>query len=107
MLNGCLTALRTARVVVLTMALGLAIPANADEEPGASGVQPWSLLLRQQLQQDKGCTVVDILSSNEFKVGDETMLEGRVSCVDGRQFDFNRRQPHMKFEFRICDPVVC
>lgn len=103
------TGRRPAAGLALVAALAAAggVAAYADDQPGAQSVQPWSLLLRQQIQQEKGCTVVDVLSSNEFKVGDETMLEGRVSCVDGRQFDFNRRQPHMKFEFRICDPAVC
>lgn len=99
---------KTAIAVLLAGGAVLATePVWAEEEPAPPGAQPWSVLLRQQLTADKGCTVVEILSSNEFKVGDETMLEGRIACMDGRQFDFVRRQPHLKFELRICDPVVC
>ncbi len=83
----------------------LATWAQNEEQP--QNVQPWSLLLRQQLQSEKGCVVNEILTVNEFKIGDETMLEGRASCIDGRQFDFNRRHEHVKFELRLCDPVVC
>jgi hypothetical protein len=80
-------------------------PAQDQEPP--KNVQPWSIVLRQQLQSEKGCVVSEILTVNEFRVGDETMLEGRVSCIDGRQFDFNRKREHVKFDVRLCDPVVC
>lgn len=94
-----------AAMVVPLVTLAEDKPAQEQEPP--KNVQPWSILLREQLQNEKVCVVNEILTVNEFKVGDETMIEGRVSCIDGRQFDFNRRREHVKFELRLCDPIVC
>lgn len=94
--------------IVAVLAAGM-LPASGQSEQGAPPVagQPWSILLRQQLLNEKQCALQEILTVNEFKVGDEVMLDGRVSCVDGRQFDFARRHEHQKFEIRLCEPVVC
>jgi hypothetical protein len=42
-----------------------------------------------------------------MQVGDEIAISGKISCVDGRQYDYSRQRPHLKFEFRLCEPSVC
>lgn len=99
-----------ARNICMAAVLLASVPsAVAEPEPEAplGAGQPWSIMLRQQLLSEKQCMLQEILTINEFKVGDEVMLDGRVSCIDGRHFDFARRHEHQKFEIRICEPVVC
>ena len=42
-----------------------------------------------------------------FELAGDTVIEGRVRCLDGREFDFTRPKPHLKFELRLCQPAVC
>lgn len=99
-----------ARNVCIVAVLAASVPsavAEPDPEAPLGAGQPWSIMLRQQLLSEKQCVLQEIMTVNEFKVGDEVMLDGRVSCIDGRHFDFARRHEHQKFEIRICEPVVC
>ena len=82
------------------LAVMLAKPAIGQEDN-------WKPILLQALTAEKKCTVSDMLWVREVPVGNTVGLEGRVRCVDGREFDFTRTRPHMRFELRLCEPVVC
>lgn len=92
-----------------TFALALTAPALVAlaEEPKPDGEgSPWRMVLEQQLKE-KACDMMELLMFDEFKSGDETVIEGKVSCQDGRQFNFSRPHPHSKFKIDLCEPAVC
>jgi hypothetical protein len=67
----------------------------------------WRILLRQQLRAEKSCDLNEILIFHEIPLGDEIAIDGRTSCIDGREFDFSRKRPHQKFDIQLCQPSVC
>jgi hypothetical protein len=96
---------------LLSAALLAAVPfaASSEEQPD---IQPpadsrWRILLKNQLRQEKNCDLLEVLTYSELKIGDEIAISGKVSCVDGRQYDDTRSRPHQKFEVRLCEPSVC
>ena len=91
----------------LFTAVFLATPVFAQEEAPFIDGRPWRILLEQQLLVEKTCDLLEVLLFDEFKREGETVLEGKISCVDGRKFDFLRRREHQKFEFDLCEPAVC
>lgn len=74
--------------------------------PAAAAEESWMPVLRQVLAEKK-CDLGHILWTREVPVGPSTALEGRVRCLDGREFDFTRPRPHLKFDVRLCQPAVC
>lgn len=68
---------------------------------------PWRLVLGQQLRAVKACDLNEVLSANEIRLGEDLVLDGRASCIDGREFTFTRRREHQAFEFELCEPTVC
>jgi hypothetical protein len=67
----------------------------------------WRVLLRQQLVAEKACDLDEVLAFNQMKLGDEIAIEGRISCIDGREFNFSRKGLTQKFLIRLCEPSVC
>ena len=94
------------RLICPAIALTLALPAVAGAETG-EGDGRWRILLQQQLKAEKGCDLNEILKYNEIQLGDDTAIDGRSSCIDGREFDFSRKRPHQKFDIKLCEPTVC
>lgn len=95
-----------ARLLGPAIALTLVLPAAADTESG-EGDGRWRILLQQQLKAEKNCDLNEILKYSELPLGDEMAIDGRSSCIDGREFDFSRKRPHQKFEIKLCEPTVC
>jgi hypothetical protein len=97
---------RIGLAIVLSLA---AIGAAVSEEPEGTPEEgvPWRILLTQQLKQEKSCDLSEVLIFDERKKGDDIVIEGKVSCVDGRQYDFSRPRQHQKFEIKLCEPTVC
>jgi len=98
--------------LILTVLLSQGLAAEPTTQPPQNGAllaadAPWRLLLKQQINAGKACVLNEILSFNEFELGKDKVLEGRVSCIDGREFTFVRRREHQKFEFQLCEPTVC
>jgi hypothetical protein len=93
----------------LLIALTLAAPSSllAQESQKEPSAEPWRLLLQQQLKASKACDLNEVINFNELDIGDHRALEGRISCIDGREFTFTRPRPHQKFEFNLCEPTVC
>ena len=68
---------------------------------------PWRMVLELQLRDLHRCTLERIVSVRELQVGSDLGMEGRVRCIDAREYDFTRSRPHQKFEIRLCQPSVC
>lgn len=81
--------------------------AVAAEKPPAVNEGPWRIVLEGQLSKDQGCKLQEVLMFQELPLGNDVGLEGRVSCVDGRQFDFSRNRSHQPFRIELCQPAVC
>lgn len=99
-----------AAALALLSVAGVALAASAEEKP--EDIQPpadarWRLVIKDQLKAEKNCDLSDVLTYSELKIGDEVAISGKVSCVDGREYDYTRPRPHQKFEFRLCEPSVC
>lgn len=77
------------------------LPAFAAEE------ETWMTLLRLQLEQSYNCAMDKMLFFRETPLGHSVSLEGRVRCLDQREFDFSRPRATEKFEIRLCLPTVC
>lgn len=83
-------------------------PALAQDDDGAAGpTQPWRIILEQQLRQEKNCDFQKLILFDEFKRGNETVIEGKVQCIDGREFNFARPHEHQKFQIELCEPTIC
>lgn len=87
------------------MPIAVAQEENQDIQPPADA--RWRVVLKEQVKTDKNCDLADVLTYSELKIGDEIAISGKISCVDGRQYDYSRPRPHQKFEFRLCEPSVC
>jgi hypothetical protein len=101
--------LAVARLSTLCLAAATlaALPAHPRAQDEPEKKVPWRMLLQQQIKAAKACDLLDVLTYQEFVLGDQKVLEGRVSCIDGREFTFTRRRPHQSFEFELCEPTVC
>jgi hypothetical protein len=67
----------------------------------------WKVPLRQQLLDERNCELKSFLFIRSFRLAGDKVLEGRVACYDGREFDFTRPRPHAKFKLRLCLPTAC
>jgi hypothetical protein len=86
---------------MMVLAMGTATAQQADEK------EAWQTVLKQVLASEKKCELREIQWVREVPVGGHVGLEGRIRCIDGREFDFTRPRPHMKFEVLLCQPTVC
>ena len=98
-------------VALLTIVAGAGLSFSAAGEEGPD-IQPpadarWRVVLKDQVKADKNCDLAEVLTYSELKIGDEVAISGKLSCIDGRQYDYSRPRPHQKFEFRLCEPSVC
>lgn len=94
-------------VVPLTAQPVTAEPAAAQESPAPVEEGPWRLVLKAQLKQEKGCDLNEVLTYQEIPLGDDVAVQGKVSCIDNREFDFSRNRKHQKFRIELCEPTVC
>jgi hypothetical protein len=88
---------------------GISFTASGEDSPD---IQPpadarWRVVLKDQVKAEKNCDLAEVLTYSELKIGDEIAISGKISCIDGRQYDYTRPRPHQKFEFRLCEPSVC
>lgn len=99
------TRIASAPVVALAatlVALMMPLPVGAAEDSAV-----WASVLRLQLQDNNNCRMEKVLFARELQLGGETGLEGRIRCIDGREYDFTRQRRHEKFDIRLCQPTVC
>jgi hypothetical protein len=69
--------------------------------------ETWRTTLKLQLEAEKNCRLQTYVSVRELPAGVVGGIEGRVRCVDGREYDFTRQKAHQKFDIRLCQPAVC
>ena len=97
---------RASSVLAIAVAAGLlgqiAMPLSAADAP-----TDWEPVLKLQLQDNNSCRLEKVLFVREMQLGGETGLEGRIRCIDGREYDFTRQRRHEKFDIRLCQPTVC
>lgn len=101
---------RTFTALLALMSLS-AVPflAIGEEKPD---IQPpadsrWRVVLKDQVKADKNCDLAEVLTYSELRIGDDVAISGKISCIDGREYDYSRPRPHQKFDFRLCEPSVC
>jgi hypothetical protein len=104
--------MRTRRIIAVALLAALPGPAagqGSPESPGEPSApeSPWRLILRDQIKHEKNCDLNEVIAFQEVPLGDEVGLDGRVSCVDGREFNFTRKRKHQKFTIELCEPAVC
>lgn len=101
--------MRTIRyAAVLSILLAHApVAAWADDDPLQPSEGPWRIILKNQLKSEKACDLNEVLAYQEVPLGNDVGVDGRVSCFDGREFNFTRKSKHQKFSIEICAPAVC
>lgn len=98
---------RVGLAAVPLLAIALVAPQAAAIAQSPKAPPVWELALKAQLKGERQCDLARVISVREFKLAGEEALEGRVRCVDAREFDFSRRKKHEKFELRLCAPATC
>jgi hypothetical protein len=93
--------------VILAVVPVTAQPVAAQDSPAPVEEGPWRLVLKAQLKQEKGCDLNEVLTYQEIPLGDDVAVQGKVSCIDNREFDFSRNRKHQKFRIELCEPTVC
>lgn len=88
-------------------ALALAALAGVGAGISAHAEESWQVALRLQLDEEKRCRLEAYISVRELPADAVGGIEGRIRCVDGREFDFTRPRTHQKFDIRLCQPAVC
>lgn len=96
-------------LLLLSLLIWPSLPTLAEEKPD---IQPpadarWRTVLKDQVKSAKNCDLAEVLTYSELKIGDEIAISGKISCIDGREYDYSRPRPHQNFEFRLCEPSVC
>lgn len=101
--------MRTIHYAAVLAALGAfaSLAANADDEPFQPTEAPWRIVLEGQLKNEKACDLNEVLAYQEIPLGDDVGVDGRISCFDGREFNFTRKRKHQKFTIELCLPTVC
>jgi hypothetical protein len=97
--------IRVAGILVILAAASAIAQATEDELKPQEG--PWRIILKEQLKNDKGCDLNEVITFQEVPLGDNVSLDGRISCIDGREFNFTRMRSHQKFSLEQCEPTVC
>jgi hypothetical protein len=87
--------------VLLSAVLGLAIC------PSALAQQSWEAILRAQLMKERSCQMVKLSDVRSYELAGRHVLEARVQCLDGREYDVIRRDTHRRFEFEPCERQYC
>lgn len=87
--------------VFLSAVLGLAIAEPALAAPS------WEAILRAQLMKERSCQMVKLSNVRSYELAGRHVLEARVQCSDGREYDVIRRDTHRRFEFEPCPRQYC
>lgn len=83
------------------------LAAVAADDPLGPNEGPWRIVLKDQLKAEKDCALNEVLTYQEIPLGEDTGVDGRISCFDGREFTFTRKGAHQKFSLEVCAPSVC
>jgi hypothetical protein len=102
-----MTSLNRRLAALAVLAAFAASPAGAADDDNLPNEGPWRIVLRDQLRTEKACELNEVLAFQEVPLGDDTGLDGHISCIDGREFNFTRKRKHQKFTIELCKPAVC
>lgn len=91
---------------LIAVALAASAPVGVRAQQAETAEQ-WQALLKLQLKQAYNCDLGTILYVRDVPVGNLTSMEGRVRCIDEREFEFSRMRSHEKFTIHLCQPAVC
>ena len=94
--------MRWAQAMFLSQALCCVGLANASAEPAK-----WTEDLRRQLKRAESCDLMFMTSVKEYRLGDNDIIEARITCSDGRSFDVTRPDAGQEFKIESCMPTVC
>ncbi|MCB1521278.1 MAG: hypothetical protein KDJ37_11985 [Hyphomicrobiaceae bacterium] len=94
-------------LIVVVAAIAAMIQGVRADEVKTTAVPNWQAILSLQLKNTFNCDFEKLVFVREVPVGEHVGLEGRVHCVDSREFDFTRAREHEKFTLRLCQPTVC
>lgn len=84
------------------------VPAAAnDEDVWKPEEGPWRIVLKTQLRNEQSCDLNEVLAYQEIPLGTDVGLDGHISCIDGREFNFTRKGKNQKFSIDLCKPAVC
>ena len=83
------------------------VAVSAADDALEPNVSPWRIILENQLRAEKACELNEVLTYQEIPLGNDVGVDGRISCRDGREFNFSRKAKHQKFSIEICAPAVC
>lgn len=96
-----------ARRTVLAITAGVAVAGGPHVAGAAEPADSWTTLLQLQLKEDYNCHIDKVLYSRHVEIGNDIGTEGRLRCLDRREYEFTRRRQHQKFTIRLCQPTVC
>ena len=95
-------------IAMLFVVAGLASGAlGAAEDPLEHNTEHWRAVLKTQLKTEMTCDLNEILAYQEIPLGDDRGVDGRISCFDGREFNFTRKSATQKFTIELCAAAVC
>lgn len=101
-----MNAKRYAAVLSLFVGLSSGAPQAADD-PSEHNAEHWRAVLKAQLKTEMTCDLNEVLAYQEIPLGDEKGVDGRISCFDGREFNFSRKTVTQKFRLELCAAAVC
>jgi hypothetical protein len=87
--------------VILLAVLGFAVCTPASAQPS------WEAILRAQLMKERSCQMVKLSNVRSYELAGRHVIEVRVQCADGREYDALRRDTHRRFEFEPCPRQYC
>jgi hypothetical protein len=97
-----------AAVVTMALVANLAVGLPHQPAAGQGAVsETWMPVLRLQLARSHNCTLERVMFVRETPLAGDVGLDGRVRCIEGREYDFSRQRAHQAFEIRLCQPAVC
>jgi hypothetical protein len=95
-------------LAVLSLCAGIASGApQAADDPLEHNAEHWRAILKAQLKTEMTCDLNEVLAYQEVPLGDDRGVDGRISCFDGREFNFSRKSATQKFSIELCAAAVC
>lgn len=80
---------------------------QAADDPIEHNAEHWRAILKAQLKTEAACDLNEVLAYQEIPLGDDRGVDGRISCFDGREFNFSRKGATQKFTIELCAAAVC
>lgn len=99
--------LANGRTLLALIAVIVPFGVLAADDPLKPEEGPWRIVLKNQLKAEQSCELNEVLGYQEVPLGGDVGLDGRATCIDGREFNFTRKSKDQKFSLDLCKPAVC